>query len=75
MATLSLEQVVVSRPGRLGGEPCFAYTRVPVRSLFDHLEEGYTLDQFLANFPSVTRERALAVLHEAGHLLATHVRA
>jgi uncharacterized protein (DUF433 family) len=67
--TLELNGAVVSRPGLLGGELCFAHSRVPVRSLFDHLEEGYTLDQFLASFPSVTRERAIAVMHQAGNLL------
>ena len=44
------------------GTPCFAGTRVPVKSLFDHLEGGYTVDYFLDQFPSVAREQVLAVL-------------
>jgi len=48
-----------------GGTPCFAGTRVPVASLFDHLETGYTIDDFLSQFPSVTREQAIALLEEA----------
>jgi len=48
-----------------GGTPCFAGTRVPVASLFDHLEAGYTIDYFLTQFPSVTREQAVALLEEA----------
>ena len=48
-----------------GGTPCFAGTRVPVASLFDHLETGYTIDYFLSQFPSVTREQAIALLEEA----------
>lgn len=41
----------------LGGTPCFAGTRVPVKSLFDYLDGGYTIDYFLAQFPSVRREQ------------------
>ncbi len=51
-------------PEVLGGELVFACTRVPVRSLFDHLEGGDSLDDFLEGFPSVTREQAIAVLEE-----------
>ncbi|MDQ3438921.1 MAG: DUF433 domain-containing protein [Planctomycetota bacterium] len=48
-----------------GGTPCFVGTRVPVASLFDHLEAGYTIDYFLSQFPSVTREQVVALLEEA----------
>jgi uncharacterized protein (DUF433 family) len=48
-----------------GGTPCFVGTRVPVASLFDHLEGGYTIDYFLNQFPSVTREQVVALLEEA----------
>jgi uncharacterized protein (DUF433 family) len=48
-----------------GGTPCFAGTRVPVATLFDHLEAGYTIDYFVTQFPSVTREQAVALLEEA----------
>ena len=47
------------------GTPCFAGTRVPVKSLFDHLEAGYNVEYFISDFPSVSREQALAVLKEA----------
>ena len=55
---------------RLGGTPCFAGTRVPIKNLFDYLESGYTIDQFLSDFDGVTREQAQAVvqLAEAGLL-------
>jgi uncharacterized protein (DUF433 family) len=46
----------------LGGTPVFAGTRVPVQTLFDYLEEGDTLDEFLDDFPAVSRERAVKVL-------------
>lgn len=48
-----------------GGLPCFSGTRVPVSSLFDHLKKGYTLAEFLADFPSVTEAQAQAVLELA----------
>jgi len=47
------------------GTPVFAGTRVPVKTLFDHLEAGDSLDVFLDDFPSVTREVAVALLKEA----------
>jgi uncharacterized protein (DUF433 family) len=40
-----------------GGVPCFAGTRVPISSLFDHLRKGYTVDEFLADFPTVSKEQ------------------
>ena len=52
-------------PELLGGTPVFAGTRVPVKTLFDHLEAGDPLEVFLDDFPSVSRELAVAVLEEA----------
>ena len=46
----------------LGGTPVFKGTRVPVKTLFDYLEDNYTLDEFLECFPSVTREMACQIL-------------
>jgi len=56
---------VHSNPNILGGLPCFAGTRVPVDTLFDHLRRGYSLEQYLAQFPTVAREHAEAVLELA----------
>ncbi len=56
-------------PEILGGIPVFSGTRVPLRALFDHLEAGDSLNVFLENFPSVTREHAVAALQRAGRLL------
>lgn len=50
----------------LGGTPVFKGTRVPVESLFWHLEKGITVDEFLEDFPSVTKEQVKAVLDLAG---------
>ncbi|MDQ3440313.1 MAG: DUF433 domain-containing protein [Planctomycetota bacterium] len=49
-------------PEIMSGTPCFDGTRVPVRTLFDVLEHGKALDDFLRGFPTVTREQAIAVL-------------
>ncbi|MCL4740863.1 MAG: DUF433 domain-containing protein [Phycisphaerales bacterium] len=54
-----------TNPNILGGTPCFAGTRVPVESLFEHLRRGYTVDYFLSQFPTVTREQVEAVLDMA----------
>ncbi|HEY0544755.1 MAG TPA: DUF433 domain-containing protein [Pyrinomonadaceae bacterium] len=48
----------------LGGTPVFAGTRVPLQTLFDYLEEGDTLDEFLDDFPAVSREHAIKVLEK-----------
>ena len=58
-------RVVQSDPDISGGTPVFRGTRVPVQSLFDYLEGGETLDHFLDQFPSVSKEQALAALHMA----------
>ena len=57
------------RPGFLGGTPVFRGTRVPIQALFDYLEAGETLEEFLQGFPTVSREAASAALEEAKHLL------
>jgi uncharacterized protein (DUF433 family) len=56
---------IASDPEILGGTPCFRGTRVPVKNLFDAVAHGRSLDYFLEQFPSVTREQALAVLELA----------
>ncbi len=66
--------VVHSDPEILGGTPVFVGTRVPVQSLFDYLEGGETLDEFLRQFPSVTREQAVAALDQARDSLLTRAR-
>jgi len=60
------EKVVVQDPEILSGTPVFSGTRVPVRNLLDYLEGDYTLDEFLDDFPAVTRTQAVAFLEQAG---------
>ena len=55
----------------LGGQPVFTGTRVPVESLFDHLEAGVSLAEFLEDFPTVKKEQAVAVLEMANKLLTS----
>jgi len=69
-----LPQVVHSDPDILGGVPVFVGTRVPVRTLFDYLEGGDTLEEFLAQFPTVKREQAIAALELARDTVIARAR-
>jgi uncharacterized protein (DUF433 family) len=60
---------ITASADRLGGTPVFAGTRVPVQSLIDYLVAGHPLDQFLEEFPAVSREYAVAVLELAKRAL------
>lgn len=55
---------IQSDPGILGGSPVFAGTRVPARALLEYVQAGHSVEEFLADFPSVTREHLKAVLEE-----------
>ena len=66
--------IVHSDPEILGGTPVFVGTRVPVQSLFDYIEGGDTLDEFLRQFPSVKRDQAVAALDLARDTLLTIAR-
>ncbi|HET7118517.1 MAG TPA: DUF433 domain-containing protein [Hanamia sp.] len=55
----------------MGGTPVFTGTRVPVQALFDYIESGETLDEFLENFPSVNKEFAIQVLQMAGKTITS----
>lgn len=60
-----MDHVIVKNPAILSGEPVFRGTRVPFKSLIDYLEHGHSLDEFLEDFPGVTRADAVAALEEA----------
>jgi len=68
-----MENVIVKSPGVLSGEPVFRGTRVPFKALTDYLEGGETLDEFLEQYPSVTRQAAIAALEEARNSLVAHL--
>jgi uncharacterized protein (DUF433 family) len=62
-------QAITRDPEIMHGTPVFRGTRVPVQTLFDYLEGGETLEEFLAGFPTVQRELAVQALEEAKQLL------
>ncbi|HEV3039767.1 MAG TPA: DUF433 domain-containing protein [Candidatus Angelobacter sp.] len=64
-----MNNVIVRDQDILGGEPVFRGTRVPFQALLDYLEHGRPLQEFLDQFPSVTREEAVAALEEAKALV------
>ena len=66
---MSQETLIQRSDDILGGTPVFGGTRVPVRTLFDYLEEGDTLDEFLEDFPAVSREHAVKVLERVKEVL------
>ena len=63
------DSVIVQDPEILSGEPVFRGTRVPFQTLLDYLEGGETLDEFLEQYPGVSRENAIATLEEAKALV------
>ena len=70
MPAESTEHLLWSDPQRLGGRVCFRGTRVPVDALFENLEDGVSMDEFLDAFEGVTREQAVGVLEAARQALA-----
>jgi uncharacterized protein (DUF433 family) len=69
-----MHSVIVKDPNILGGEPVFRGTRVPFKILIEYLEGGDTLDQFLEQYPSVSRELAVAAIEEARSSLVSRLR-
>jgi uncharacterized protein (DUF433 family) len=68
---MSTNDLIERDPEKLGGTPVFFGTRVPIKNLFDCLEAGESLDEFLDQFPTVTREQALRVLEASRERLLT----
>ena len=66
---MELKELISTDPEILGGQPVFKGTRVPIETLFDHLEAGVSLEEFLEDFPTVTKEQAIAILEVANKLL------
>lgn len=63
------KQIIHSDPEIVSGTPVFIGTRVPAQALLDYLEGGETIEEFLDDFPTVSREQAIAFLEEAGRAL------
>jgi uncharacterized protein (DUF433 family) len=64
-----MKKLITRDPDLLGGTPVFTGTRVPIETLFDHLESDLSLDVFLDDFPTVARDQAVALLELASKLL------
>jgi uncharacterized protein (DUF433 family) len=64
-----INNIINTDPGILGGEPVFKGTRVPIKNLFDYLGTGESLDEFLDDFPSVSKEQAVNLLIVANRII------
>jgi uncharacterized protein (DUF433 family) len=69
-----MQTVIIRDQNILGGEPVFRGTRVPFKALTDYLEGGETLDEFLEQYPSVTRELAISAIEEARTSLVANLK-
>jgi uncharacterized protein (DUF433 family) len=69
-----MQNAIIRDPNILGGEPVFRGTRVPFKILIEYLEGGETLDQFLEQYPSVSREMAIAAIEEARSSLVSQLK-
>ncbi len=68
---MDIRELITIDPDILGGQPVFKGTRVPIESLFDHLEAGVPLDEFLDDFPTVAKEQAISLLYIANKMLTS----
>lgn len=68
---MDIHEIITTDTDILGGQPVFKGSRVPVESLFDHLEAGVPLDEFLNDFPTVSKDQAIALLAIANKLLTS----
>ena len=68
---MDIHQIINIDQDILGGQPVFKGTRVPVESFFDHLEAGIPLDEFLDDFPTVSKEQAVALLTVANKIMTS----
>ncbi len=69
---MDIKELIEVNPKKMSGTPVFTGTRVPVKNLFDYLEGGDSLEVFLDDFPTVTREQALGVLELSKEYLLSH---
>ena len=68
---MTTAELIERDPEKLGGTPVFAGTRVPIKNLFDYLETGESLETFLDDFPTVTREQALGLIEASREYILT----
>ena len=68
---MDIRSIITIDKDIFSGKPVFAGTRVPVESLFDHLEAGVSLDDFIEDFPTVSKEQAIALLDVANKIMTS----
>lgn len=68
----NIKDLITIDPETMGGQPLFKGTRIPVETLFDHLEDGVSLDEFLEEFDTVSRAQAVAIIEVASKLLSSN---
>ena len=68
---IDIKNFILIDPEILGGQPVFKGTRVPVEVLFDHLEKGISIDEFLLDFPTVNKEQAISVIEIASKIMTS----
>ena len=68
---MNIQNLITIDKDILGGQPVFSGTRVPVETLFDHLEAGVSLNEFLEDFPGVSRQQAIDLLETANKILTS----
>ena len=68
---MDIRNIITIDKDILSGKPVFTGTRVPVESLFDHFEAGVSLDDFIDDFPTVTKEQAIALLDAANRIMTS----
>lgn len=68
---MDIKNIINIDPEILAGQPVFKGTRVPVDSLFDHLEAGVSVDEFLEDFPTVSKEQVISILEIANKLVTS----
>lgn len=68
---MNIHALITTDPDILSGQPVFTGTRVPIETLFDHLEAGVSLGEFLDDFPTVSKVQAVALLETATKLLTS----
>ncbi len=73
MERMNVERVIIADPDVMNGTPCFRGTRVPFKNLIDYLGGGHSLNEFLHQFPTVTREMAVQALEEAKDSLIARI--
>lgn len=67
----NIKDLITIDPETMDGQPVFKDTRVPIQTLFDHLEEGVSLDEFLDEFDTVSKDQAIAIMEIASKLLSS----